>query len=250
MGKRIKGKKGKGVSPINLETLWDIKRGLKALRLNKVGRACVWAVCLVAFWGAFRLGELLVNNRTSFDKYSDLLWENVSSVPDQKRMSFQIKGAKVKGPPGNCADLYELDSPVFCPVRAMRKLERCQKASGIWGKSLPVFRRASGKGLTKNRLLRTLHRALRKVGKGDVKLSCKSFRSGILSALKSLLPDFQETDLKLLGRWRGDSYKFYMWKRPVPFAKTFKSVSEILLKDFECCRNPAPPVVEAEGPQQ
>jgi hypothetical protein len=121
----------------------------------------------------------------------------------------------------------------FCPVRALKKLKALQKLSGIWKGDLPVFRRASGKNLTRETFLKVVNRALSAAGFKGACLGGKSFRSGILSALKSLPQSFQEKHLKSLGRWKGNSYKFYMWDGPISFSETFDSVAEQLLKEFE-----------------
>jgi hypothetical protein len=235
--KRQEKKKIQKAAPVDLEILGRIKNGLRKLRLNKGGRLCVWAVSLVAFWGAFRLGELLTKNSRFYDKFSELLWDDVRIDARARKVELKIKAGKVLGPPGNSAELFEIKNSPFCPLKAIEKLERYQKTSGIWAEHLPVFRRGSGKSLTKNRFIKTVRRALSAVGTKNVLLSCKSFRSGMLSALKTLPLKFQETHLKSLGRWKGDSYKFYLWKGPIAFADTFRSVAENLLKDFECRRN-------------
>jgi hypothetical protein len=46
------------VVPVTPETLKLIRRGLSRLKEKLTGQT-IWACCLVAFWGAFRLGELL-----------------------------------------------------------------------------------------------------------------------------------------------------------------------------------------------
>ncbi len=148
------------------------------------------------------------------------------------------------------AEVYEVNEPFFCPVTVLEKLKKHQKSSGTWAENRPVFRRASGKNLSKSKFLETVNRALNAVGHKEIRVVGKSFRSGILSALEKLPLDFQEAHLKMLGRWKGDSYKFYMWKGPIQFSQTFKSVSETLLKDFNYCRFPETQVGASQSPQQ
>jgi hypothetical protein len=91
----------------------------------------------------------------------------------------------IKLPKTRTVVLYKLSNPVFCPVRHLNELKNIQKEKNLWGLDLPVFRRASGKALTKISFLEGIDRALELMGKGDVKLQGKSFRSGIPSLLGS-----------------------------------------------------------------
>ncbi len=223
---------GKIFAPVDLGILRLVKKGLKKLGVNKLSRHCVWTACLVAFWGAFRLGELFASRKDKFDKFSHLLWSDLRKTNANGGLVVHIKSAKVPGPPANRAELYPVESG-FCPVHALKKLKALQKFSGIWKGDLPVFRRASGKNLTRETFLKVVNQALSLAGFKGACLGGKSFRSGILSALKSLPQSFQEKHLKALGRWKGNSYKFYMWDGPISFSKTFDSVAEQLLKEFE-----------------
>ncbi len=246
-GKRVQKKK---VMPVSLEILTQIKKGLRKMKLKKLSKLSVWTLCLVAFWGAFRLGEILAKDKTKFDKFSDLLWKDVSFDNKLQKVTIRIKSAKIPGAPGNLAELFKIKNPSLCPVIPLRRLIKHIKKSGYWGSELPIFRRASGKNLTKSSFLKTANLALQNLSSTKITLGSKSFRSGMLSALETLLQEFQEKHLKLLGRWKGDSYKFYMWNGPVPFSQTFKTVSEHLLKDLNCRRNFKTPVVPSESSQQ
>jgi hypothetical protein len=62
--------------PLNVETLRSIWENLGRERERLTGQS-VWTCCLVALWGAFRLGELLGKVETKFDKFSDLLWKDM-----------------------------------------------------------------------------------------------------------------------------------------------------------------------------
>jgi hypothetical protein len=57
---------------------------------EKLTRQSVWTCCLVAFWGAFRLGELLGKSEKIFDKFSDLQWGTLSLEKVMKLFCFQF----------------------------------------------------------------------------------------------------------------------------------------------------------------
>jgi hypothetical protein len=60
--------------PVTPETLKLIRKGLSQWGERLSGQT-IWTCCLVAFWGAFRLGELLGKTERKFDKFSYLLWK-------------------------------------------------------------------------------------------------------------------------------------------------------------------------------
>jgi hypothetical protein len=104
----------------------------------------------------------------------------------------------------------------------------------LWGQDLPVFRRASGKALTKIFFLEGINRALKFAGKGNVKLQGKSFRSGIPSLLGSSEDESLGKKLKKLGRWKGLSYHCYIRNRDPVSQEMFVKIAENLLKNFLC----------------
>jgi hypothetical protein len=104
----------------------------------------------------------------------------------------------------------------------------------LWGKDLPVFRRASGKALTKTSFIKGINTALEIVGKGNCKLQGKSFRSGIPSLLGSAEDDSLGKKLKKLGRWKGLSYHCYIRNQDPSNQKMFTEIAEKLLTEFLC----------------
>ncbi len=105
-GEKIEKKRGTKVSPVDLEILATLKKGLKRLRIKRVSRLSVWAACLVAFWGTFHLAKILAKNTSKFDKFSDLLWADIVRNESQGKITLKIKSAKFPGPPGNKAEIF------------------------------------------------------------------------------------------------------------------------------------------------
>jgi hypothetical protein len=62
--------------PLTVDHLQSIRDHLGTVT-ERLTAQSVWTCCLVAFWGAFRLGELLGRAEAKFDKFSDLLWEDI-----------------------------------------------------------------------------------------------------------------------------------------------------------------------------
>jgi hypothetical protein len=212
------------VFPLSIENLKRIRKNLEKHR-NKLTGQSVWACCLTAFWGAFRLGELLGRNGYQFDVFSDLLWEDVSWGKDWAKI--HIKSAKVKGPPGNSALLFTVPDRKLCPVTALARLKKSQENFSMGKPGEPIFRESSGKFLTKRVFLDIVNEAK---GKGTPKITGKSFRSALPSALENFPNLFRESHLKALGRWRGRSYQLYMRNDQPEFRHVFQAVSSALLE--------------------
>jgi hypothetical protein len=234
LGKEKRREKKRGAVPMNLSVLTTVREELKKSGWAEGSRACLWAACLVAFWGAVRLSEILPKGERIFDRFSDLLWENVE-WKGENGMRLEIRGGKVPGPPGNCIRLFAVRKQEFCPIVALKALEEYQKTHKIWKRSMPVFRRASGKNLTKSIFLKAVNALLEKKGKGQGTVGGKSFRCGIPSSLENFLAKFCENHLKSLGRWRSRAYQRYMKNDEPEFKWVFQKIADRLLTSLLDC---------------
>ncbi len=214
------------VIPLTVADLGRIRENLGRHHQKLTGQS-VWACCLVAFWGAFRLGELLGSSGYRFDTYSDLQWEDLAWGEDWVRI--RIKSAKVRGPPGNSALLFSVPDQKFCPVSALARLKRSQENFSMGKLGQPIFRESNGKFLTKQAFLGIIKQG---TGTGIPLFTGRSFRSALPSALESFPHIFKESHVKALGRWRGRSYQVYMRNDESEFRRIFKTVSSVLLKKF------------------
>ncbi len=209
--------------PLTIDHLHTIREHLGTVS-ERLTAQSVWTCCLVAFWGAFRLGELLGRAEAKFDKFSDLLWEDVDL--EFKKVTICLKAPKTRGPPGNRAILYRVSKRELCPVAALSRLLLSQKNLGVWRSNLPVFRATGGKVLTKPVFLDWVNRS---IGKGKSHISGKSFRSAIPSAMENFPTCFKESHAKALGRWKGNSYQLYMRNDSPEFQWVFGLVEKTLL---------------------
>jgi hypothetical protein len=213
------------VVPLTVADLEKIRESLGNHNQKLTGQS-VWACCLTAFWGAFRLGELLGRSGYRFDAYSDLLWKDVVWGPDW--VKIQIKSAKVRGPPANLTMLFSVSvsDRKLCPVTALARLKKSQENRSMGKLDQPIFRESNGKFLTKRVFLNIVN----KDGKEGVPLiTGKSFRSALPSALENFPHLFRESHLKALGRWRGRSYQVYMRNDEPEFRRIFQTVSSMLI---------------------
>jgi hypothetical protein len=62
---------------MTLGILSKVKQRLEKAEWPELTKLCFWSACMLAFWGAFRLGEILKEKEVFFDKFSNLLGEDV-----------------------------------------------------------------------------------------------------------------------------------------------------------------------------
>ncbi len=86
-------KKSKTCKAITFHLLQELKNKTRSSFSNKLISKTFWCICSLAFFGCFRLGEILTKNKNSFDPASDLLWKDVKI--HRKSVSINIKTQKV-----------------------------------------------------------------------------------------------------------------------------------------------------------
>jgi hypothetical protein len=213
--------------PLTIEDLRSIRKGLENFDWKLTGQS-VWTCCVVAFWGAFRLGELLGSDTKNFDKFSSFLWEDVQLGSDT--VKIRVKSAKVRGPPGNSVLLFSVPDKKLCPVAALCRLQKSEQNLGMGSTESPVFRETNGNLLTKKAFLQIVNST--RDEKRPI-FSGKSFRTGLPSAMESFPESFRDSHVKALGRWRGRSYQTYMKNDTPEFRWVFNRVASVLLnKNF------------------
>ena len=214
------------VTPVSLTTLKKFQKLLKKSKHKKTTKTAVWAASLVAFWGCFRLGEILCKKKLVFDKYTNLLWNNVQW--DKSFVTLTIKSSKTSGAIPVEVKLGKLKHKLFCPYRALKDWQKMCKTKNLFSSQTPVFRKNNGKNVTPQFLMNF-------IGKSEPNglFSGKSFRSGIPSLL-ALHPElFNTNDLKGLGRWKSNAYQNYI-REENPDLKIYHKTAKMVLKLFLC----------------
>lgn len=169
-----------------------------------------WVVCLTAFWGSLRIGEVLGQRTSIFSPGSDLL---ASDVLHMSKTSFAwwIRDPKVSKDFGDVIEIWSTPQfPDIDPFTSFGKFWRIRNQKGFPMTS-PLFMRSKGDILTSqhfNRCLQSLisHYAL------ELELTINdwtghSFRSGLPTLLQSL--GFSEENIKAWGRWSSSVFQIY-----------------------------------------
>ena len=140
----------------------------------------VWTAMCTAFFGSFRMGELLSKAEFGFSHFDTLLWADIRFLKDG---SIQIRNRipKNRSQTGEIIDLFPFEGS-SCPVNSLKKL---------WTelpheKNMPVFRFKSGKFLTQKTFNSVITDCLKPHFKDKAfDYSGHSFRVGLPSALSS-----------------------------------------------------------------
>jgi hypothetical protein len=162
----------------------------------------IWSACTTAFFGSFRISELLSHSGTTFNE-DTLVWSDVS-FPDDESVMIHIRHPKSNKSGGEIVQVFSFDGHNCCPVKSLKRLNSAKLAN----RNQPVFAFSDIEYLSKssfnNIIASLLHKHI-----PERRIAGHSFRAGIPSAL-SALPDLVSSEeLQAWGRWASHSFKAY-----------------------------------------
>jgi len=165
-----------------------------------------WAGCLTAFFGSFRLSEILPVQSRSFDSSSELAWPEVDFEADGS-VRILIKRPKTKRGT-EVVYLFRFEKKNFCPVRALQKLKCWQETKGGGMAAAAVFAFRENRYLSRSMFCALLARITKMRNLG--KISGNSFRAGIPTIFENAPELATDRHVKSWGRWRSKAYQHYM----------------------------------------
>ena len=163
--------------PITVSILGAIHQSLEAA--TDPDKALFWAVSSAAFFGFFRLGELLLASPSQFNPATSLAWGDVAvdSHANPRMVQFLLKVSKCdQFGAGSNIIVGRVESPL-CPVAAVLKyIEVRGNAPG------PFFMDSTHNALTKQRFVRRIRDILTSIGLQQDHFAGHSFRIGAATA--------------------------------------------------------------------
>jgi hypothetical protein len=192
---------------ITLPRLRKIFETINRSSWSAFNKTAIWCLCLTAFYGSFRLGELMAKKQNKFDKTTTLLAKNVKYDDINDLWTIWIKSPKTGNKQGENVYLFPVPRKDFCPVEALKKYINLQTRKGLFKDDLPLFRWQSGRCMT----IRKVNKILARIfppHKG-IKITGHCFRSGLISSASNLPDIVNDTHLKGWGRWRSDTFLRY-----------------------------------------
>ncbi len=164
---------------------------------NPDNKKVFWAACCTAFFGSFRLGEILPKSEGI--EPETLTWNRVHFTAKNSAV-INIKFPKIiRNHAGDFVDIFEIKNSTFCPYSALKNLADSNPQSVL--KNLPVFQFKNGRNLTVSVFTRTMVTLLSKhVGEHAKKFSGHSFRAGIPSVLANTPNLASDSNIMVWGR--------------------------------------------------
>ncbi len=166
-----------------------------------------WSACCVAFFGSFRMCEILSKSESSYSTET-LTWDWVNlSVHGIAtiQVRFPKSNSKCKS---DFIDLFAISNSSLCPYSCLLNL-RDKKSLDVklnW----PVLAFDSGLFLSTKRFNSTIRDLMHKhLGKNSENISGHSFRTGIPVAISNHPALMSNDDVCKWGRWNSGSFKLY-----------------------------------------
>lgn len=207
---RITHKKSR--QPFTVDKMRILKHRLKEWNTSTEQQLLIWAVCSLAFCGAFRISEILSKLESTFDPAYTLLHEDIQlctvTVDGRQEEAVQVL---VKAPKESrigkavIVDVYQANSHI-CPVKAFKKWSAAASHLEL---GQPAFRQSDGTPLTGKKLNRILKERLTgfvDMSMGSLTTHC--FRIGMASMLGQLGHD--DGEIQAVGRWSSRAFEAYI----------------------------------------
>ena len=219
-----------GRLPMTLTMMKLLKETIRAWETNISEKLLIWAVCTLAFNGAFRVHEILSKNETFFDEDFTLLVGDIKIRQGKENQGGRFLEVKLKSPKEDKAgkavvvEVFESKGPT-CPVKAFERWSTRETLEV----GFPLFRERNGTLLTGrklNKLLKTLLGPYIDYKKG--KFTSHSFRIGLATTLGSI--GVSEADIKAAGRWNSNAYEIYMKLPRVKRSAVAKRIGQLYMR--------------------
>jgi len=183
-----------------------------------------WTACTLAFFGSFRMGELLPQKAKNNCLEDTLLWKDIK-LYDDDHILVHVKTSKCNKS-GEFVDIFGYEGEGICPVKAVKKLK--ETLSNI-DPNTPVFMFNSGMGLTLKNFNDTVRSLLEPhLGLVSKQISGHSFRAAIPAVLAKYPDISNSTEIMGWGRWKSSAYLVYTRLKVDQRRKIFKTITKLL----------------------
>jgi len=207
---------------IDFKNLNKIKTAISNLDEGKIFKKCLWSACSTAFFGCFRMGELLPKSETTVDKKFDLLWGDIKLR--KKHAAITLKSQKNRILNKQIIHIFKFRDKVTCPIAALHKLKKQAKKNGIFSKLKPVFAVDRLCNLTQRKVNNFLKKSF-----PNNKFSGHSFRAGVPSSLADFPNIANDWHVMGWGRWRSNIFLKYQNRTKEQSKWVFKKIEKCLL---------------------
>ena len=189
--------------PITASILAKIREDL--LSSSHPEKTVIWAIACTAFFGFFRLGELLPDSARSFNPSTDLAWGDVAvdSHNAPRMMQIHLKQSKCDQFGVGADILVGVTGSDLCPITAI--LAYIQVRGNQPG---AFFLNSSHRPVTKPWFVGEIRRILGSVGLPQHEYAGHSFRIGAATA--AAMAGIEDSVIQTLGRWHSAAFLRYI----------------------------------------
>ena len=189
----------------------------------------VWCACTTAFFGSFRLGEILPASEHNAHPSDTLLWKDINVISNE-HVLVHVKVTKSRSKQGDYVDIFSFPGHGTCPVKSIIAL---RKFSVNNGSDCPVFGFDSGKNLTLNILNSSIRTLLEShLGPESAHFSGHSFRAAIPAVLAKYPEHSSSDEIMGWGRWKSSAYLLYTRLKADQRRKIFEKISTMLNNSY------------------
>ena len=198
-----KGVPAKVRLPITIQTLGRMQDAL--LSSSEPDRCVLWAISCTAFFGFFRLGELLPESADSFNPATSLTWGDVAvdSQTAPRMVQIHLKKSKCNQFGTGSGVVVGVTGVALCPVAAMVSyLEIRGSDPG------PFFVDSERRTITKPWFVSRIRDVLSRLGIPAHHYAGHSFRIG--AATTAAMVGVEDSMIQTLGRWHSAAFLRYV----------------------------------------
>jgi hypothetical protein len=189
--------------PITGQVLRRVKADLE--QSGHPERTVIWAVCCVAFFGFFRLGELLLPSQDAFNPRLHLAWGDVAvdDTRNPRMVRCRLKQSKTDQLGRGVDVVLGITGLDLCPVAAVLGYIALRG-----DQSGPFFLTTAKVPLTKTDFITKFRAILGRIGLPAEDYAGHSFRIG--AATSAALAGMDDSMIQLLGRWQSAAFLRYI----------------------------------------
>ena len=203
------GKKAERL-PVTISVLDLIRHELIKSPWPIARKRMMLTVCYLAFFGSFRIHEILAREKMVFDVQTTLLGNNlkIEFWPEKKTKVLKIwlKSPKeLKNGTGVMVEIFPTNN-YLCPIKALEKWRRSSKIAKTEVK--PVFRHEDGSNYTGREFNEDLKKLLGKhLDYKQGKILSHSFRAGLATMMAK--SGYSDEEVMRTGRWNSAAFLSY-----------------------------------------
>ena len=199
----LKGAPSRIRLPITTQLLRQVRSALN--KSSHPEKSLLWAVCCTAFFGFFRLGELLLESATAFRQSLHLAWGDIA-IDDQANphmVCIHLKRSKTDQFGKGVNIVLGRTGADLCPVAALLNYIATRGAQ-----QGPFFIDSRSEPLTKSGFVTELRGILLSLGIPQHHYAGHRFRIG--AATSAALAGVEDSTIQLLGRWHSAAFLHYI----------------------------------------